>query len=330
MHTVYSIKFKIKKLIILNSYLAIVLCLLLSCGNADNNNTSGDYSSVEYSVSETDSSYTLINADNKSSANSINSSSFDSFSLYEIANITESSDNTEHFSSPATINAKETSQGQVLTDSYEALHSELHCLREPYDYYNDSTLTFDEFSAIAGIIPKAFMYSGVYYETSYDRVIPYSSELWGDTIFVPAFDRYERMKLTLFLFKDNEIVYVFPNGVVSTWHLQLLGDVKFVDINGDDKEDIIIIAYCDAGTGGIGAVAQAIATVFFSTKNGFAAYYDIEDLLNNSPDIGILEEFYDEADVVKGRYQVHYITADDVEEFLRKQNLDWSKITIPF
>lgn len=108
---------------------------------------------------------------------------------------------------------------------------------------------------------------------------------WGEVTFVscrPSPDEYDDWKVASFyLVKDDQILYEFPYRLEnnsSKGYIGLfdgVGAVGFRDLNGDKKDDIIIITNYITGAGPDGMVPRPDATIYLAGEHEFYVAHDM-------------------------------------------------------
>ena len=107
---------------------------------------------------------------------------------------------------------------------------------------------------------------------------------WGEVQFVsckPTRDISQQEYASFFLVRDEQIVYRFPylyedNTMGHPGCFDNVGAVAFRDINGDGKDDIIVITYYFSGAGPTGMVPRPDIRIFLAGENEF---YLAEDMI---------------------------------------------------
>ncbi|GEM_PF-2709569 len=115
-----------------------------------------------------------------------------------------------------------------------------------------------------------------------ETIIPQQSfnvnlEGWENCIFTSVDNFTEDVtKFDFYLIQNNEIIYTFPlQEDVTYWGGNSVNAVSFQDVDGDEDQDIIVIASYVTGVGRSAAEPFPVTTVYFNEENEFLMNDDL-------------------------------------------------------
>lgn len=140
---------------------------------------------------------------------------------------------------------------------------------------NEEEPDYDEYDSIEQI--NKYMIPEQSFDVSLDD--------WGEVQFVsrrPAPGEFGDWRVaTFYLVKDDQVLYKFPyrfennssRGYIGIF--DSVGAIAFRDINGDKKDDIIIITYYTSGAGPTGMVPRPGVTIYLAGDSEFCLAEDM-------------------------------------------------------
>lgn len=115
-----------------------------------------------------------------------------------------------------------------------------------------------------------------------DEVKTLTLENFGVVKFTPYDDGTDRRALRLYLEKDGDRVYTFPELAANEqWWFDNLDETFFADLNRDGKKDLVVIASYVTGIGPTGMEPFKVIAVYFQKGMVFVSDPKLDEDLNS-------------------------------------------------